>query len=401
MRYATSVGLAAAWGIAGLLPQPVTAAEDILLKTRIDPVDVQLFVPKESRPVQGLLVHVFNYKMKPHDRWATLCRQMKWAHINTVISRKANNRPKKIRHAINESLKQFAEKLNMPQLVHVPRAGTGFSAGGMVIPVLAAEPQKMLTNAISCSWVSDPAKLGETASIPEMYIIGALPDGFNMLPAIEKFYEPAIAAKRPWGLGLQHGCKHDWANSGTLLAPWIVAIAKMRYPDKIDPTQPIRLRPVKFEEGWRGDRTTIHGTFATVAPAAEFKGDVRSTVWLPDRATACIWRAWQTKKSPVHLSAEASDGSVKLPPFSPKKGLTLMVKPGVDVKLGVRINGGVAIGPVSFYHGDTLIGKTDDPARPVVFKSQPVGIYAVWARHALDGKPAVTNPALICFEPGG
>ena len=174
----------------------VFAIEDLVLRTRIEPVDVEILIPKESRPVQGVLAHVFNYKLKTHDRWATLCRELKWVHINTVISRKASNRPKKIRHAINEALKQFAAQAKLPELVHVPRTGTGFSAGGMAVNVLEAEPDKMLTNAISCSWVRDPAVMGDAAAVPELFIIGAVPDGFKMLPAIEKFYEPAIAQQK-------------------------------------------------------------------------------------------------------------------------------------------------------------------------------------------------------------
>jgi len=304
---------------------------------------VTIFIPKEARPVQGLLVHVFNYKMKTHDRNATLCRELKWAHINTIISRKENNRPKKIRHAINVALKEFAEKTKMPELVHVPRAGTGFSAGGMVIQVLETEPDKMLTNAISCSWVRDPAKMGEAASIPELFIIGAEPDGFKMLPAIEKFYEPAIGQQRPWALGLQHQCKHDWANSGTLMMPWIKAIARMRYPKQVDPSKPIPLRPIKFQEGWRGDRTTINGTFAKVAPSADFKGDNKTTTWLPDRATAYVWRAWQSKKSPVQLTAQTADETKKLPSFNPRKSFGMAILPGSDMSLGVTVADGKTI----------------------------------------------------------
>jgi len=113
-------------------------------------------------------------------------------------------------------------------LPHVPLAGTGFSAGGMVTRVLEAWPERMLTNGISCSWVRDADEMGEAAAIPELFIIGAKPDAFKMLPAIEEHFEPALAQRRPWSLGLQHECQHDWANSGTLIVPWMQAIARMR-----------------------------------------------------------------------------------------------------------------------------------------------------------------------------
>lgn len=371
------------------------AAEDQILKTQVGPVDVEMLIPKESRPVRGVLVHVFNYKLKPHDRWATLCREQQWVHINTVISRKANNRPQKIREAINASLEQFAKEANLPELVHVPRTGTGFSAGGMVVNVLEESPELMLTNAISCSWVRDPAKLGEAATIPELFIIGAVPDGFKMLPAIEKFYEPAIADRRPWALGLQHGCKHTWANSGTLAVAWIQGIVKLRYPTEFDPTQAVKLKDVSFDEGWLGDRTTINGQFATVTPAHEYKGDPKFATWFPDRATAFVWRAWQTKKSPADLSVKADDGT-SLPPFNPQKSFGMSVVPNTELVLGVAPRSESKFQSVRYYHGDTLIGEATESPWEIKWTSERVGCYAVWAQY---DDAAVTNPALICFEP--
>jgi len=381
------------------LASPVFAADDIVLRTRIEPVDVEILIPKEARPVQGILVHVFNYQLKPHDRWATLCREQKWAHVNTVISRKENNRPTKIRNAIDAALKQFAVESNLPELVHVPQTGTGFSAGGMVIGVLETDADKMLTNAISCSWVRDPSLMGEAAAVPELFIIGAVPDGFKMLPAIEKFYEPAIGQQRPWGLGVQHGCKHDWANSGTLSVAWIQAIAKARYPDEIDVSNPIPLQPVRFEQGWRGDRNTINGTLPSVAPAGEFKGDPKLATWLPDQATAYVWRAWQVKNSPVDLTVRTSDESQKLAPFNPKKSFGMTVAPNTKLVLGVLLKKEVILDSVQFYSGDELIGEARSAPWEVTWTSERVGCFPIWAQYTNIDATAVTNPALICFEP--
>ena len=126
-----------------LVPSAIYAAEDLVLRDKFGEVEVELLIPKESRPVRGVLVHVFNYQLKPHDRWATLCRQLKWAHINTIISRQANNRPQKIREAIAAALPKFAAETNLPELAHAPLAGTGFSAGGMVTKVLEEYPDRM------------------------------------------------------------------------------------------------------------------------------------------------------------------------------------------------------------------------------------------------------------------
>jgi len=181
----------------------LACAEDRMFETGVDTVDVQLFIPEEAKPVRGILVHMFNYEMKTHDRNAALCRELGWAHLNTVISVKENNRPVKIRAAIAKSLEQFAKESGNPELLTAPRAGTGFSAGGMVIQVLETRPELLLTNAVSCSWVRDSTAMpAAAAAVPHLFLIGAKPDGFKMLPAIEKFYDPALTAKLPWGLGL-------------------------------------------------------------------------------------------------------------------------------------------------------------------------------------------------------
>lgn len=188
-----------------------------------------------------------------------MCRELGWAHINTVISRKETNRPAKIQADLARSLAEFALESWNPELLTVPRAGTGFSAGGMVVKVLDAEPELLLTNAVSCSWVADSAGMpAAAAAVPHLLLIGAKPDGLKILAAIEKFYDPALKAKLPWGLGLQHGCAHDWANSGTLIMPWIRAIWELRM------TPEGKLRDIDFQSGWRGDRRTINGTYAAI-----------------------------------------------------------------------------------------------------------------------------------------
>lgn len=381
--------------------QPALAAEDILLRTKNESagVEVELFIPKESRPVRGLLVHAAHYQMKSSGRWASLCRELGFAHLAANINLKQNNRPKRLREGMLAALDQFAQETKLTELTQVPRVGVGMSAGGMCIPMLIEEPHKLLTNAVSCSWVTDSEKIGpERAAIPQMFVIGALPDGFKMLPAIDSFYVPSVKAGNPWALGLQHGCKHDWANSGTLFVPWIRGIAKLRLPDAIPPGDPVPLKPVDFKSGWKGDRTTIDGRFASITPAADFHGKPEDVVWLPDRATAYVWRAWQTKDSLIHLTAQTADGSVKLPKFKPTDSFGISVPHGVDVVLGTELTtGGSVIGKVRFFSEDTLLGEANGEGI-FVWKAPGKRAYAIWAEYEVDGVKAATNPALICVE---
>ena len=392
--------LTLAFLLAGARWSPAAERADRLLHTTVESVnvDVDLFIPKESNPVRGILVHATGYKVKTSGRWATLCRELGFAHLVTKINLKGNNRPRRLREGMLAALEEFAADQKMPELTQVPRAGVGMSAGGMCIPMLIEEPEKLLTNAVSCSWVTDPEKIGpERAAIPELYVIGAKPDAFKMLPAIEKFYVPAVSAGYPWALGLQHECKHDWANSGTLFVPWIRAIAAMRIPEGIEPGRPVALKPVDFNSGWYGDRSTINGQFASVVPADEYQGEPGNVVWLPDRATAYAWRAWQTKDSPVQLTAQTTDGKIKLPAFNPRKSFGVSVPPGGALTLGVDVADGLDVSDVRFYHGDTLLGEADTSGK-FVWKTSAKGAYAVWVEYKTGGETAVTNPALICVE---
>ncbi len=382
-------------GCALILSATLALAEDRMFGTKVDSVEVSLFIPEQAKPVRGILVHVFNHDLKPHDRNSTLCRELGWAHVNTVISAKENNRPAKIRAAIAKALEQFAVESGSPELLTVPRAGTGFSAGGMVVKVLETEPELLLTNAVSCSWVRDSAEMpAEAAAAPHLFLIGAKSDGFKMLPAIGKFYDPALAAKLPWGLGLQHGCGHDWANSGTLMMPWIRAVAKLRVtPDG-------KLRDVEYETGWRGDRRTIGGTYAAIAPAAESDVPSEAAVWLPDREVAFVWRAWQSKNSPVSLTAKVTGGTGGIGKFNPRKSFGMSVAPGTDITLGVEIAKDFPVTAVRFYDGDELIGTADNEPWALEWSHAEIGCRAVWAE--FDGKDGTgaANPALISFEPG-
>lgn len=375
--------------------------KDLVLHTEIESakVKVDLFIPKEAKPVRGLLIHAVHYKLKTTGRWPTLCRELGFAHMATNINLKLNNRPKRLREAMNTALKEFAETTGRPALVHVPRVGVGMSAGGMCVPMLMEEPDKLLTNAVSCSWVTDPEKIGpERARIPEMYVIGAKPDGFKMLPAIDKFYVPSVKAGNPWALGLQHECKHDWANSGTLFVPWIRGIAALRIPDKTKPGDAVPLKPVSFQSGWRGDRSTINRQYATVVSFEKYQGDPANTVWLPDRATAYVWRAWQTKDAAFQITAETTDKKKKLPKFKPRSSFGMSVPHGQNLALGIQaLRDGPAPTKVIFYAEDQVLGSPG-PDGIFLWKTPSKRAHAIWAEYEVDGKKAATNPALICVE---
>ncbi|MBA4187141.1 MAG: hypothetical protein C0467_03900 [Planctomycetaceae bacterium] len=361
------------------------------------PVRSDIFIP-DVKVVRGVIVHAMNAQFKTDDRWADLGRELGFAHVVMSIDRKANNRPTKLTAALAESLKEFAAKSGHPELVHAPRVGTGHSAGGMVTDVLIRDPALTLTTCVDCSWVLDPAKLdAEGKKVPLLFTMGAIPDAFKMLPAIEQFYVPARKDSLAWGLGLQHGCAHDWGNAAALQVPWMKAIVAIRLDPAADPTKgPVKLKPVVLEDGWLGDREATNGTYATIASWADYKGDRATAAWLPDRTTAEVWRAWQSKNSPITLEAATADGSAKLIPFDPKKSRDLKVPAATAVKLSVSVKPGITVKKVAYFAGEKLIGEATAAPWEFTWDKPLIGCHVVYARWTnTDDQPGVSNPSLF------
>ena len=365
---------------------------------KINGIDVEIFIPSGVKTIRGVIVHAANYALpvRATDRWAELGREIGFAHVAMQMNLKATNRPQKLGEALREGLKEFATTTGHPELTTVPLAGTGHSAGGMVIPALQLMPERILTVCVDCSWVSDPEKWPEKAvGAPALFTMGAIPDAFKMLPAIEQFYEPARKKGMPWGLGLQWGCAHDWANAGVMHVMWIRAVAKARIADDGS------MKPIAFEKGWLGDRKSLNGQFATIASWDDYTGDKANASWFPDREVASIWRAWQTKDSPVTLEAATSDGKARLAPFDLKKSRDLNVPAKSDIELTVSLKEGTELKQVEYYSGDRVIGTVKSAPWKFTWKNPPAGTHGVYAQwESTSGTKGVCNPSLSLIQAG-
>ena len=373
-------------------------AEDRVLSAKSGQVDVKLFIPGETKVLRGLLIHAANYSMNPQDRWAELSRAMGWAHVALNIDRNANNRPTKLRQAMEEMLKQWATEAGHPELPNLPLMGVGHSAGGMVTPAMLKTPERTVTSCVSCGWIADPKKTAPgTENIPMLFTIGSINDGFNMVPGVEGNFYPARQAGRPWALGFMWDAAHDFANSATLFVPWTVALYNARVPADWDPLAgPPKLKDIRLEDGWLGDCTTWDTTWPTIVKHGQFKGDLSRTVWLPDQATAFVWRAFQSRGAPVVLQAAAEDSSAKLGDYKPKTERGMMVNPGIAIVLDVSVAEGTAIKRVRYYEGDRMLGESAAAPWRFVWRDVKQGAHAVLATwETADGKPGTTTPAMV------
>ena len=157
------------------------------------------------------------------------------------------------------------------------------------------------------------------------------------------------------------------------------------------------LKPIDSSTGWYGDRSTINGQYASVVPVAEYRGEPGNRVWLPDRASAWVWRAWQSKDSPVRVTARTADGAKKLPAFNPRKSFGITVPHGVDLELGVEMNEGVQVERLRFFVEDRLLGEAT-PDEPLTWKAPGKRAHVVWVEYTRGGQVGAGNPALIVVE---
>lgn len=402
MIRALSILFVALLANAGRAADAPSTREDVFLDTEVGNVDVRIFIPKQAQIVRGLIIHVANYSLKTDDRWAELCRQHRFAHVamNIPNVQKATNRGKALTKALEEGLAEFATKCGHPELVRLPMVGTGHSAGGLVTGVLLKTPERTITSTIDCGWVMDPAKLSpEAAAVPALFTMGAVPDAFKMLPSIEQNFEPARKKGLPWAVGVQWGCAHDFGNSATLQIAWIDAIIRARLPADAAQAPDVspKLREIKVEDGWLGNRPTIESHFATVSAWADYKGDRSVAAWFPNRAVAAVWRAWESKDAPVTLDAVTADGTQKLPAWAAKASRDLQVDPGTDLVLSATVKNGLSLKSITFYDGDQVIGRASAPdGWRFTWKSASAGCHFVYAQwETTDGAPGVSNPALI------
>lgn len=393
-------------------PGRLLLADDMVLYHQSGTVAVELFIPSGNQPLRGVLLHMPYGKATTTDRWAEVCRQMNWARGWARIDLKETNRPRKLADAWEKSLPLFVAESGRKELPHLPMLGVGSSAGGMVLNVMLRKPDLTVTACTNVSWVPDPAKMDErTRRIPFCITLGAVPDGFNMLPGIAANFEPARVAGLPWGLAVMWDCAHDWGNSAALFAPWCMEIARQRVPHDWDPLAgPPALKDVRVDAGWLADRDSADWAHPTIAAWDAYTGAKDKAAWLPSEAVASAWRALMVKDPPLILAARGSAATIRSKPWTPKAEMDLIVEHSEHAVLFLEPNPRPATRPgdaapagearaegaVEFYAGASRIGQSAGVRDAFAWKDMPPGAHVVWGRWKDDdGRWQITPPVLV------
>ncbi|HEX3941525.1 MAG TPA: hypothetical protein VHX11_08590 [Acidobacteriaceae bacterium] len=119
-------------------------------------------------------------------------------------------------------------------------------------------------------------------AIPTMANAGILEMGNSPWQGTLAGFQQFRAEGAPIGFAADPRTAHFCGDSRYLAIPFFEACMEMRLPEKGSKSQ--TLRPVDQTHAWLA---SYPGN--TAAPAAEFKGDVKQSVWLPNAAVAKAW----------------------------------------------------------------------------------------------------------------
>ena len=202
------------------------------------------------------------------------------------------------------ALKQFAAESKHPELLNAPYAATGFSAGGGFSSKLVAEvPDKVIAAVIVGSRPNLGAVTDALRGVP-ICVLNGEDEGNGMAALVE----PMLAEQRPkgalWGWMSLQGIGHERDAQEVFAMPMLDAAVRLRYPTDADVRKgAVKLKPVDPSSGWVADNTSWKSGRTSIAPAAEFKGDVKKSSWLLNEDLAFIYRAMATYDKPLKIAS--------------------------------------------------------------------------------------------------
>jgi hypothetical protein len=219
---------------------------------------------------------------------------------------------------LKNAVKQLAAASKHPELVNVPYAATGFSAGGGTARrLLMADPDRLIAAVIVGSTLKLNGKpMVAHLGTPVCVINGDLEHEPGEAGGMARALVPVLAEYRPkgalWAWLAVQGVGHEFAGQEVLAMPILDAAVRLRYPADGDVRKgPVKLKPVDPESGWVADNTTWKSGLTAITPAKQFKGDVARSSWLLNGDLAYVYRAYATHDRPLQITTPSSQAAKK------------------------------------------------------------------------------------------
>lgn len=269
---------------------------------------VAIWVPDNVKTIKGVFFTLSNAGDIHRTDWQEFCRANDFVLYSALI------RWADFENVLPAQLKRLGDAAKHPEVVNVPWASWGFSRTYSAMCNYA----RMNPNQVLCivGGGSPGIATGTTdieafKSTPLLMVNGSEdpfvrtnhrdrpPERFewqlNNYPKVRKM-------ELPWTIATEWGLGHSSDNHNALFWPAIQKIYAARVPADADPTKgPIALKPFTHGDGWLIGPVTwsVEGiTWGEAAPVKEFRGDPATAVWLPDRNTVEVWKAFNSKLLP-------------------------------------------------------------------------------------------------------
>lgn len=273
---------------------------------------VRLWIPENLTTVRGILV-VSNGAGGDTRDWNVKAwyREFLYLHDFAFLGAKGFTSHLPSLQVMQNALKKIAGDANHPELVNVPYVTTGFSAGGGYASRLLVEvPDRV----IACVPVCSRLNLPDTPSAGSLATPACIVSGELEMERLAPMVEPVLEAYRPkgalFGWMTVQGCGHAMVGQEVLAMPLLDAATRLRYPPDADVrTGPVRLRVLDPITGWVADNTTWKSGLTAIAPAAQFRGAVGKSSWLPNEDIAFIYRAYSTFDKPLAIASPPASWS--------------------------------------------------------------------------------------------
>jgi hypothetical protein len=352
----------------------------------------RLSIPEGLAVVRGLLV-VTNPNGGDTRDWHLRPWYGEWLHSHdfAFLGARGFTSHEESLQVMQHALAHIAQDAHHPELVNVPYATTGFSAGGgFASRVLVDVPERVIASVIVCARINLTGLTPNTALLrtPACVITGEL-------EKTAPFVAPVLAAWRPqgaqWGWMTVQKAGHAMVGQDVLALPFLDAAVRLRYPAGADVRRgPVELNALDANNGWLADNASWHGGLVSIAPAAAFKGDVAQSSWLPSEDVAFIYRAYATYDPPLAITSPQ--------PSWPRAGWDRqrVWDPGANVTFVVDDAAFPAWRKLAFYDGARLLGEiTHGPAQFTALNLAP-GDHAMSVL-GTDAQGAVrpSNPVLV------
>jgi hypothetical protein len=204
--------------------------------------------------------------------------------------------------AFQRSLTELGTLSEHPELANVPWAvwghsGGGHWAGGMVLlhpeRVAAAWLRSGVPALTAAEGKPKPYEIPDAAcKVPVMCNLGTH-EGVTdkngrfagVWPGVETFFHALRARGGLAAVSIDPLSSHDCGNQRYLAIPWLDSCLSARLPNQ--PGAP--LQDIPAEAGWLAPLNPGESVLTPAVPAADFKSDRLTSVWLPSQTMAVAW----------------------------------------------------------------------------------------------------------------